>query len=81
MAEKDTKEKADLIEKNRARAQKLIKLYMKELSRPEKLENAPINQIASALGTLVEKFGKGKSEEGSGTIIVTHNIPRAGADK
>lgn len=81
MAEKDTKEKADLIEKNRARAQKLIKLYMKELSRPEKLENAPINQIASALGTLVEKFGKGQREEGSGTIIVTHNIPRAGADK
>jgi len=81
MAEKDTKEKADLIEKNRARAQKLIRLYMKELSRPEKLENAPINQIASALGTLVEKFGKGQSEEGSGTIIVTHNIPRAGADK
>lgn len=66
-----------LVEKNRAQAQKLIKLYMKELSRPEKLEGAPINQIASALGTLIEKFGK--CEEGGGnTIIVTHSVPRSG---
>lgn len=66
----------DLIEKNRARAEKLIKLYMKELSSPEKLEHAPINQIASALGTLVEKFGKCASSEGEAKIIVTHSIPR-----
>ena len=77
MAETKKSEKNDLIEKNRARAQKLIKLYMKELSRPEKLDEAPINQIASALGTLVEKFGKGQRDEGAGTIIVTHSVPRA----
>lgn len=72
------KKEKDLIEKNRARAEKLIRLYMKELSRPEKLEGAPINQIASALGTLVEKFGKKETGGESGTIIVTHNVPRSG---
>ena len=72
------KKEKDLIEKNRARAEKLIRLYMKELSRPEKLEGAPINQIASALGTLVEKFGKKEAGGESGTIIVTHSVPRSG---
>lgn len=74
---KNEKKETDLIEKNRARAEKLIKLYMKELSRPEKLEGAPINQIASALGTLVEKFGKKTTENEEGPIIITHSIPRA----
>ena len=67
----------DLIEKNRAQAQKLIRLYMKELSSPQKLEAAPLNQIASALGTLVEKFSKGGDEAGDTAIIVTHSVPRA----
>ena len=75
MSEK--KEKNDLIEKNKTRAERLIRLYMKELSRPEKLDAAPINQIASALGTLVEKFGKCAAEEKDGTIIVTHSVPRS----
>ncbi|MBQ1263615.1 MAG: hypothetical protein IIX89_04935 [Oscillospiraceae bacterium] len=69
----------NLIDKNMARAQKLIRLYMKELSRPEKLEGAPLNQIASALGTLVEKFGKEQDKGDGQTIIVTHSIPRAEA--
>ena len=69
------KENKDLLEKNRARAEKLIKLYMKELSRPEKLEGAPINQIASALGTLIDKFGK-NADGKDGSIIVTHCVPR-----
>lgn len=70
------KEKKDLLEKNRARAEKLIKLYMKELSRPEKLEGAPINQIASALGTLIDKFGKNPDGKDGSSIIVTHCVPR-----
>ncbi len=72
-------ENKNLIDKNMARAQKLIRLYMKELSRPEKLEEAPLNQIASALGTLVEKFGKEQSKGEAQAIIVTHSIPRAEA--
>ena len=33
-------------------------MYLRELSNREKLENAPINQIASALGVIIEKFTK-----------------------
>ncbi len=36
----------------------LIDLYIKALADKEKIENAPINQIASALGVIVEKFTK-----------------------
>ena len=75
------KEKKDLIEKNRKRAEKIIQMYMKELSSPEKLANAPINQIASALGTLIEKFGKQKDAEQNSPIIVTHCVPRGEDDK
>ena len=36
----------------------VVDLYLSELSSREKIENAPINQIASALGVLIEKFTK-----------------------
>ena len=75
----DTKKgsQQDIIEKNRKKAAKVIKLYMDELLRPEKFSEAPINQIASALGTLVEKFGKLEREACDSKIIVNHNVPRA----
>lgn len=37
---------------------KIVDMYLRELSNREKLENAPINQIASALGVIIEKFTK-----------------------
>lgn len=67
----------DFLEKSRKRAQKLIELYMKELARPERLEDAPVNHIASALATLVDKFGKDESKKEDNTLIITHQIPRA----
>ena len=70
-------QKKNLIEKNRSRAEKLIRLYMKELSSEEKLASAPLNQIAAALGTLVDKFGREEREDDSGTVIISHSIPRA----
>lgn len=70
-------EKKSLLEKNMPRAEKLIRLYMKELSSEEKLKSAPLNQIASALGTLIEKFSKNEKEGDDKSIIVTHSIPRA----
>ena len=36
----------------------VVDMYLSELSSREKIENAPINQIASALGVLIEKFTK-----------------------
>lgn len=36
----------------------VVDMYLSELSSREKIENAPINQIASVLGVLIEKFTK-----------------------
>ena len=74
------KENDDFLEKSKKRAQKLIKLYMKELARPERLENAPVNHIASALATLVDKFGEDDGKKDDNTLIITHQIPRAESD-
>ncbi len=71
------KEKSDFIEENRKSAQKLIKLYMKELSRPERLETTATNHLASALATLIDKFSDKKGGEDNGALIITHRIPRA----
>lgn len=42
---------------------KIVDIYLSELSNPEKIEGAPINQIASALGTIIEKFTKNSGSE------------------
>ncbi len=73
-------EKDDFEAKSRKRAQKLIRLYMKELARPERLESAPVNHIASALATLVDKFGRDERQSDDNTMIITHQIPRAEVD-
>lgn len=78
MAEKGS---ADFIEENRKAAQKIIKLYMKELARPERLETTATNHLASALATLIDKFGSQKDIDERGTLIVTHQIPRAEEEK
>ena len=70
----------DFLEKSRKRAQRLIRLYMKELARPERLESAPVNHIASALATLVDKFGRDEVKKEDNTLIITHQIPRAESD-
>ena len=38
------------------KAKKIIGIYIDELLSPERYENAPLNQISSALGTLIDKF-------------------------
>ena len=38
------------------KAKKIIGIYLDELLSPERYENAPLNQISSALGTLIDKF-------------------------
>ena len=41
----------------------VVDMYLSELSSREKIENAPINQIASALGVLIEKFTKNAPDD------------------
>lgn len=41
----------------------IVDMYLKELSNRDKLENAPINQVASALGVIIEKFTKNTHQQ------------------
>lgn len=76
------KEACDLEEENRKRAQRLIKTYLKELARPDRIEESPTNHLASALATLVDKFSKTEKLSGiDNTIVVNHQIPRPEEDK
>ncbi len=47
----------------------VVDMYLSELSSREKLENAPINQIASALGVLIEKFTKNTADSGDNGML------------
>lgn len=49
---KSSKEVCDLIDK-----------YLAVMNDPVRLENAPLNQVASSLGVLVDKFTKGVTKE------------------
>lgn len=47
----------------------VVDMYLSELSSREKIENAPINQIASALGVLIEKFTKNTADSGDNGML------------
>ncbi|MFA7636772.1 MAG: hypothetical protein WCX81_03310 [Monoglobales bacterium] len=48
---------------------KIVGMYLGELKNREKLEGAPINQVASALGTIIEKFSKhSRADEDNGIL-------------
>ena len=44
------------MEENSTEFYRLLDLYLEILGSREKLEDSPINQIASAFGTIIEKF-------------------------
>ncbi len=55
---KSSKEVCDLIDK-----------YLAVMNDPVRLENAPLNQVASSLGVLVDKFTKGITKEKGSTDL------------
>ncbi len=47
---------------------RLIDSIMRELGNPERITSAPLNQLSSVMGTIIDKFGadeKDKSKEGT----------------
>ena len=46
---------------------RLIDLYVSELANPDRLCDAPLNQVASALGVIIDKFAK-KQDPGSSPL-------------
>ncbi len=55
--------------KCRIKAMSLINLYMDELSKNEKIKAAPLNQLASALGVLIDRFNKMERANESENIL------------
>ena len=47
----------------------LIDKYLAVISDPARIENAPLNQVASTLGVLIDKFSKGTSKEKGSTDL------------
>ncbi len=59
---------SDYIRKKKKDACNLIDRIMDEIGNPERIANAPLNQLSSVMGTLIDKFGtdeKDLSAEGS----------------
>lgn len=56
--EENTAEMLAFMDSRKGEAQNVIDAYLKALANPEKLENASISQIATALGIVVDKFTK-----------------------
>ena len=66
MAKKETKDDVDkYMEKKQKDALKFISKCLDTMSSEEKLSNAPINQIASAMGIVMDKFTKKEDDGGN----------------
>ena len=52
----NTLDMLEYMDKRKERAQDIIDKYLEALADPEKLENATLQQIATALGIVVDKF-------------------------
>lgn len=60
---------ADYIKSKKKAACKLVDRIMKELGDEERITSAPVNQLSSVMGTLLDKFGAGEKEKASeGTL-------------
>jgi len=47
----------------------LIDRIMAEIGNPERIASAPLNQLSSVMGTLIDKFGSGeKDRSAEGTL-------------
>ena len=74
MAEEKREKDEDTLISEYIRARKrdvcdLIDRIILEIGNPERIANAPLNQLSSALGTLLDKFGSGEKDgAGEGTL-------------
>ncbi len=48
---------------------KMLDDYLDEMSKPQRVENAPLNQLASAICSLIDKFAKVSEGSSTGQIL------------
>ncbi|MDD4688338.1 MAG: hypothetical protein PHE51_01140 [Eubacteriales bacterium] len=59
---------------------KMLDDYLEEMSKPERVESAPLNQLASAICSLIEKFSKVSEGSSTGQIIELINALKQNGD-
>lgn len=63
---------SDYIKSKKPEVCRLVDTILKELSSPDRISSAPINQLSSVMGTMLDKFGSDeKSEKDADGILAT----------
>lgn len=77
--EQNTADMLAYMDSRKSQAQGIIDKYLEKLADPNKLENATLSQIATAMGIVVDKFmdntKKGENAEG---VTILNDIPKPG---
>lgn len=60
--EEDDNMISDYIRKKKKEACRLIDCIMEEIGNPDRISAAPLNQLSSVMGTLIDKFGTGEKD-------------------
>lgn len=56
--EENTKDMLAYMDSRKGKAQEAVDLYLEALTDPEKIQKAPLEKVATALGIVVDKFTK-----------------------
>lgn len=62
---------SEYIKKKKKDACRLIDTIMREIGNPERISNAPLNQLSSVMGTLIDKFGADEKDKASDGTLAT----------
>jgi len=69
--EQNTLDMLAFMDSRREKAQAVIDIYLNELAKPEKLNRAGVQQIATALGIVVDKFStESEKNDGEGVRVI-----------
>jgi len=66
---KAQKSVTEYMETKSGRICRMLDDYLEEMSKPERVETAPLNQLASAICSLIDKFAKVSEGSSTGQII------------
>lgn len=72
--EQNTQDMLSYMDSRKERVQEIIDVYLGVLTDPEKLEGATLQQITTALGTLIDKWTKPDSLKQNGAATHTNDM-------
>ncbi len=78
---KKTKSVTEYMETKNGQICKMLDYYLDEMSKQERVQAAPLNQLASAICSLIDKFAKVHESSNTGQIIELINALKQKEDK